>query len=104
MEAFDREQSYVYRANAYVFAFLMFFAMLVGAEARLLRMWFTKRAAIRSRSILMSSIYDKALKRRDLSGSTDSQSEKEGHNSVGADVGKITNLMSGDAMEVRRMC
>ena len=67
------------------------------------------------RSELMASIYDKALKRKDFSGivdkdnatkkAPDAKKGKEDPNAddpkAGADVGKIVNLMAGDANRVR---
>lgn len=72
------------------------------------------------RSQLMASIYDKALKRKDYSGIVDKEKAKEvSHRDkkrdpkasaeadakandpkAGADVGKIVNLMAGDANRV----
>lgn len=82
----------------------------------------------RTRSILMGAVYDKALKRRDFSGATDPKGggagganakisirkaalesigkrRGEGGNSAkpGADLGKIVNLMSGDASKVSQI-
>lgn len=76
-------------------------------------LWFGRRAATRIRSSLMASIYDKALKRKDFSGIVSKDEKKEtGKESAkesakaddpkaGADVGKIVNLMAGDANRVR---
>ena len=64
------------------------------------------------KSELMAAIYDKALKRKDLSGVVDkdkkndkeTERKKEKNTSddpkAGADIGKIVNLMSGDANRV----
>ena len=64
------------------------------------------------KSELMAAIYDKALKRKDLSGVVDkdkkndkeTERKKEKNASddpkAGADIGKIVNLMSGDANRV----
>jgi hypothetical protein len=58
----------------------------------------------------MAAIYDKALKRRDFSGIVDKNAkttqtrkpddEKADDPKAGADVGKIVNLMAGDANRV----
>ena len=59
----------------------------------------------------MSAIYDKAMKRKDLSG-TVTRREETGDNGLkenekkdvqpqtGADIGKIVNLMAGDASRI----
>ncbi|KAH8109668.1 hypothetical protein DFH11DRAFT_1843160 [Phellopilus nigrolimitatus] len=116
--------------RAYLFAALMFGAQVLKAEADVQHLWFGRRAAVRIRSQLMSAIYDKALKRRDFSGvvNTDAKDAKldadEGNKTkggkrdkkaekkekerkekaddpkAGADVGKIVNLMAGDANRI----
>ena len=68
-------------------------------------MWLGRRAASRVRSQLMAAIYDKALKRKDLSGvvapeSTSGKGETNAEPRAGADVGKIVNLMAGDVQTV----
>ncbi|KAH9996005.1 P-loop containing nucleoside triphosphate hydrolase protein [Russula vinacea] len=63
------------------------------SEADVQHLWFGRRAATRLRSQLMAAIYDKALKRKDFSGIADDPK-------AGADVGKIVNLMAGDANRV----
>ncbi|GLB44359.1 putative ABC transporter transmembrane region [Lyophyllum shimeji] len=114
------------RARAYIYAFLAFVCSLCKAQADVQHLWFGRRAATRIRSELMAAIYDKALKRKDFSGIIDKgkQAEKEAEASTarksnkqrkreekekaekaddpkaGADVGKIVNLMAGDANRV----
>ncbi|KAJ3842758.1 hypothetical protein EV361DRAFT_888642 [Lentinula raphanica] len=106
------------RPQAYVYAALMFLASILKSQSDLHHLWFSRRAATRTRSELMAVIYDKALKRRDLSGivrkdeeKKDDKKEKPGKSKkdkkdekekeeVGADVGKIVNLMAGDANRV----
>ena len=116
------------RARGYIYAFLTFISVLGKAEADVLHLWFGRRAATRIRSELMATIYAKALVRKDYSGiihkaneqprdpddkgdSSEAQSstgnkpmDKEGKDGTkkrsGADVGKIVQLMSGDASQV----
>jgi hypothetical protein len=90
------------------------------AQADVQHLWFGRRAATRIRSQLMAAIYDKALKRKDFSGIVNKDNSKEDSTSngkkdskssaeakakaddpkAGADVGKIVNLMAGDANRV----
>ncbi|KAG6840542.1 hypothetical protein C0991_005902 [Blastosporella zonata] len=106
------------RAQAYIYAVLAFVCSLCKSQADVQHLWCGRRASTRMRSELMASIYDKALKRKDFSGivdrekkakeeessSTKSKSKKDEEKSdeakAGADVGKIVNLMAGDANRV----
>lgn len=56
------------RTSAYLYALLMFCTQLVKAEINLQQLWHERRMIIRSRSQIMSQVYEKALRRRDLSG------------------------------------
>lgn len=93
---------------------------MLKAESDVQHLWFGRRAAVRIRSQLMSAIYDKALKRKDFSGivnkdgkdnkkkdgdTKETKAEKKAKETAddpkaGADVGKIVNLMAGDANRV----
>ncbi|PFH45713.1 hypothetical protein AMATHDRAFT_158119 [Amanita thiersii Skay4041] len=116
------------RAKAYIYAFLAFVCSLGKAQADVQHLWFGRRITTRMRSELMASIYDKALKRKDFSGIVDKNKvnekqdeepsaqmkkqkkdkKREGKEKedtaddpkAGADVGKIVNLMAGDANRV----
>ncbi|KAL0058578.1 hypothetical protein AAF712_014741 [Marasmius tenuissimus] len=108
------------RSNAYIFACLMLLSSLAKAESDVQHLWFGRRAATRIRSELMAAIYDKALKRKEYSGVLDKskvetkpaedapkdkkskkkekeEKDKADEPKAGADVGKIVNLMAGDA-------
>ncbi|KAI0041568.1 hypothetical protein FA95DRAFT_1565261 [Auriscalpium vulgare] len=100
------------RSQAYIFAVLAFLCTVAKAQADVQHLWFGRRAATRIRSELMAAIYDKALKRKDFSGIVDKDKGKEKETTAdgkkrdtskdddpkaGADVGKIVNLMAGDA-------
>lgn len=104
--------------TAYTFALLAFLSSVLKAQADVLHLWFGRRVSTRFRTELMAAIYDKALKRKDFSGITEQKEEgagagaagkekkKElpaGENSSGADIGKIVQLMSGDANRVAMM-
>jgi hypothetical protein len=111
------------RAQAYVYAFLTFLASVCKAQADVNHLWYGRRAASRMRSEVMASIYQKALKRKDFSGSVDKNKDKGNGNDKGkdpasnikddkpdpeklqanADIGKIVNLMSADANKVANM-
>ncbi|KAF9447375.1 hypothetical protein P691DRAFT_782489 [Macrolepiota fuliginosa MF-IS2] len=118
------------KSKAYVYAFLAFACTLAKAQIDVQHLWLGRRAGTRVRSELMASIYDKALKRKDYSGVVDNTKDKKiegdegpdenGHKQAkknvasgkeaqkegaddpkaGADVGKIVNLMSGDADKI----
>ncbi|KAH8099895.1 multidrug resistance-associated ABC transporter [Cristinia sonorae] len=97
---------------AYVYAFLAFASQICKAQADLQHLWYGRRAATRIRSELMAAIYDKSLKRKDFSGIIDkdaaqkkdpkvvSAASKGDDPKAGADVGKIVNLMAGDANRI----
>lgn len=111
-------------ARAYVYAFLTLLCSLLKNQADMQHLWFGRQAVTRTRSILMSAIFEKAMKRKDFSGITagkkggsggkgkisikkavlesmtkrDKSKAKDGKAaSAGADIGKIVNLMSADA-------
>ncbi|KAI0634381.1 hypothetical protein C8Q77DRAFT_1056057 [Trametes polyzona] len=101
----DREK----RALAFVYAVLAFLATTLKAEMDVQRLWLSRRAGGRVRSELMAAVYEKALKRKDLSGATgervsdgsaDAPGKQAGKPASGADIGKIVNLMSGDASTI----
>ncbi|KAF9070335.1 multidrug resistance-associated ABC transporter [Rhodocollybia butyracea] len=98
------------RPQAYVYAVLMFFASVLKSQCDLQHLWFSRRAATRTRSELMAAIYNKALKRKDLSGvvreiktENDKSKKSDDKEQVGADIGKIVNLMAVDANRVSMM-
>ncbi|OCH93071.1 P-loop containing nucleoside triphosphate hydrolase protein [Obba rivulosa] len=84
------------RKTAYTFALVTFLAHLSFAQFDLYKRWHTRRCYERTRGQLFCALHYKALKRRDISGQT-------GQNENGdqrADLGKIVNLMQGDAYAV----
>ncbi len=104
------------RAIAFVYAFLAFASSLAKAQADVQHLWFGRRACTRIRSELMAAIYDKALKRRDFSGIVNKDADKKAkapgakedpkadEPKAGADIGKIVNLMAGDANRISMTC
>ncbi|KAG2149655.1 P-loop containing nucleoside triphosphate hydrolase protein [Suillus cothurnatus] len=81
-------------ANAKYWAFLTFLAHLSFAQVDLFKNWHTRRCYERTRGQLFCALHYKALRRRDISGKT--SNDEEGS----ADLGKIVNLMQGDAYAV----
>lgn len=86
---------------------------IAQAQADVQHLWFGRRACTRIRSELMASIYDKSLKRKDFSGIVDKDAAtkkapgaskkpdaKADDPKAGADIGKIVNLMAGDANRI----
>ncbi|KIY74057.1 hypothetical protein CYLTODRAFT_385456 [Cylindrobasidium torrendii FP15055 ss-10] len=108
-------------SQAYIYSLLMFTCTVLKAETDVQHLWFGRRATTRIRSELMAAIYDKALKRRDYSGIVDKKDATVDPNAVptpedkkaadakaddpkaGADIGKIVNLMAGDAGRISNM-
>ncbi|KAJ7591990.1 P-loop containing nucleoside triphosphate hydrolase protein [Mycena floridula] len=98
------------RSKAYLYACLMLLGGFTKTQVTIQQMWYVRRASVRLRTTLMAAIYEKALKRRDLSGSIDKDkaSPTPNHNTAnpkvgqqaGADVGKIVNLMASDANRI----
>lgn len=82
----------------------MFVAQVIKSETDVQHSWCSRHAEAQVRTVLMSVIYDKALKRKDISGRVSKRRDGEGskaeEDDTGADVGKIVNLMSGDASRV----
>ncbi|KZT30801.1 P-loop containing nucleoside triphosphate hydrolase protein, partial [Neolentinus lepideus HHB14362 ss-1] len=82
--------------TAFTFAVVTFLAHLSFAQTALFQTWHARRTYERTRGQLFCVLHYKALKRRDISGiaaSVDGASES-------ADLGKVVNLMQGDAYAV----
>jgi hypothetical protein len=115
-------------ARAYVYATLTLISSLVKNQADMQHLWYGRQAVTRTRSILMAAVFDKAMKRKDFSGVTTGAKGKAGgkisirkaalesmtkkgkgskgnskNEGSGADLGKIVNLMSGDASKVAQI-
>ncbi|KAH9902650.1 P-loop containing nucleoside triphosphate hydrolase protein [Cubamyces lactineus] len=85
--------------TAYLFAVVAFFANLSFAQVDINKLWFTRRCYERTRGQLFCALHYKALKRRDV-GAQMSKKEGEEEEEGNADLGKIVNLMQGDAYAV----
>ncbi|KAG8696666.1 hypothetical protein FRC08_007008 [Ceratobasidium sp. 394] len=85
--------------DAYIWALVTFLAHMSFAQFDIVHRWHTRRCYERTRGTLFCALHYKALKRRDLSGAvaTGKDGEKE---LSGADIGRIVNLMQGDAYAV----
>ena len=90
------------RTSAFIYAFVMFLATYLRAQADLLALWASTRAQTRTQSLVMQEVYVKALKRRDLSGATEDDGEPEEgkEKAAGASNGKIAQLMSQDSLKL----
>ncbi|KAJ7590252.1 multidrug resistance-associated ABC transporter [Mycena floridula] len=103
LEILDREdQTREDRFRAYIYAALMFVFSVARPQVDLQQLWFSRRAATRTRSELMAAVYDKALKMRDYSGIIDQDNKggKKNEPRAGANIGKIVNIMSSDVSTI----
>ncbi|GAA6008715.1 uncharacterized protein JCM10292_005037 [Rhodotorula paludigena] len=66
------------RQSAYIYALLAFVAQVSRAEVDLQQLWHERRAITRARTQLMGEVYEKALKRRDVSAQVDKNAKKPG--------------------------
>ncbi|KAM6498749.1 P-loop containing nucleoside triphosphate hydrolase protein, partial [Amanita muscaria] len=83
------------RWRAFNWALVTLIINLSFAQVDLFQVWHSRRCYERTRGQLFCSLHFKSLKRRDISGEANSEEEKEN-----ADLGKIVNLMQGDAYAV----
>ncbi|KAH8100998.1 P-loop containing nucleoside triphosphate hydrolase protein [Cristinia sonorae] len=92
------------RSTAYVYTFVMFLANLSFAQVDINQRWYTRRCYERTRGQLFCALHYKALKRRDVGSKAGSGDDKKGDKdeseNESADLGKIVNLMQGDAYSV----
>jgi hypothetical protein len=84
--------------NAHYWGLVTFVAHLTFAQCDLFQGWHTRRCYERTRGQMFCALHYKALQRRDLSGEVNEEGEKELEKS--ADLGKVVNLMQGDAYAV----
>ncbi|OJT02453.1 ATP-dependent bile acid permease [Trametes pubescens] len=83
--------------TAYLFAVVAFLANLSFAQVDINKLWFTRRCYERTRGQLFCALHYKALKRRDIGAQV---TKKDDDDEGSADLGKIVNLMQGDAYSV----
>ncbi|KAK0208709.1 P-loop containing nucleoside triphosphate hydrolase protein [Desarmillaria ectypa] len=85
------------RQDAYYWATVTFLAHLSFAQLDLFQGWHTRRCYERTRGQLFCALHYKSLRRQNVEGQVKHEdSENEG----GAHLGKIVNLMQGDAYAV----
>ncbi|CAE6455347.1 unnamed protein product, partial [Rhizoctonia solani] len=101
------------RRDAYVFAIAAAVCQLIKPQTDLQHLYFGRRASVRIKGELVASVYEKALKRKDISGAvkkTDTK-DKSGpeedpksppKESSGADIGKVVSLIAADAEWISR--
>ncbi|KAI8328920.1 hypothetical protein BC941DRAFT_444086 [Chlamydoabsidia padenii] len=85
--------------TAYTYILGMFTVSLAKLLCNNIQLYAGRRWNVRTLCMLDAEIYEKTLKRKDMSGKVDNQKDGEGNESVSS-TGKITNLMSLDADRV----
>ncbi|KAF7303184.1 P-loop containing nucleoside triphosphate hydrolase protein [Mycena kentingensis (nom. inval.)] len=83
------------RTKAYYWTLITFLAHLSFAQKDLLKNWHTRRAYERTRGQMFCALHYKSLVRQDMSGKVNAKEEEDA-----ANLGKIVNLMQGDAYAV----
>ncbi|CAE6425291.1 unnamed protein product [Rhizoctonia solani] len=99
LRALEQPQESGVPREAYIWGLVTFLAHMSFAQVDIVHRWHTRRCYERTRGTLFCALHYKALKRRDLGGvtQTDKQDEKD---IPSADIGRIVNLMQGDAYAV----
>ncbi|KAG9087260.1 hypothetical protein FRC07_012868, partial [Ceratobasidium sp. 392] len=101
------------RSDAYFLAIALCICQLLKSQAQLQHLYFAARASVRIKAELVGSIYEKALRRKDVLGSVEKKEKggakgkgKDGAEGAGggegADAGKIVSLIAADAEWVAR--
>lgn len=106
------------RSDAYFFAIAAFVCQIIKSQSDLQHLYFSRRASVRVKGELVASVYEKALKRKDVTGAVQKDQEKDAkgkgkgkdkagkpdapQDSSSADVGKIVSLIAADADRVSR--
>ncbi|CAE7143619.1 unnamed protein product [Rhizoctonia solani] len=108
--ATDTQRSLQQR-DAYVFAIAAAFCQLIKSQSDLQHLYFARRASVRIKGELIASIYEKALKRKDMSGAVEKPDAKgkaeadpssQPKESSSADIGKVVSLIAADAEWISR--
>jgi ABC-type multidrug transport system fused ATPase/permease subunit len=89
---------------AYIYALFALLASCLKGVSDLFHLWHSRRATSRIKAELTAAIYDKALRRKDMSGLTTAKEGNEGDEKnapkSNADAGKVVNLMASDATRI----
>ncbi|QRV95975.1 ABC transporter [Ceratobasidium sp. AG-Ba] len=80
-------------SDAYLFALAACACQILKSQAALQHLYFGRRASVRIKAELVASVYEKALRRKDVLGSV----SKKGQDNEGADAGKVVSLIAADA-------
>lgn len=114
------------RQRAFVFALASLLLKLAQYSFNLLNFHHARQVGMRTRSIMVAELFEKALKRRSMAGvvstkadpkakgtdastdeskfkSSEEQQKKEDASTAGADVGKLVNIMSSDTNTLLRL-
>ncbi|KAG8716744.1 hypothetical protein FRC09_015283 [Ceratobasidium sp. 395] len=98
------------RSDAYFLALALCICQLLKSQALLQHLYFGRRASVRIKAELVGSIYEKALRRKDVLGSVEKKPKGKGKDGAegpggggeSADAGKIVSLIAADAEWVAR--
>ncbi|CAE6397156.1 unnamed protein product [Rhizoctonia solani] len=101
------------RQDAHAFAIAAAVCQLIKSQSDLQHLYFARRASVRIKGELVASIYEKALKRKDMSGAVKkaniqgkNRPEVDPHTqpeeSSSADIGKVVSLIAADAEWISR--
>ncbi|QRV83260.1 ABC transporter [Ceratobasidium sp. AG-Ba] len=103
------------RSDAYFFAIAACVCQLIKSQSDLQHLYYSRRASVRVKGELVASVYEKALKRKDVTGAVQKDQEKDTkgkgkekdgaaapQDSSSADVGKIVSLIAADSDRVSR--
>lgn len=100
LEANARSPDPANLTKALLYALLTFAAHISFAQLDLFHGWHTRRCYERTRGQLFCAIHYKALQRKDTRGKVGSSDETEAATGNVSDIGRVVNLMSGDAYAV----
>lgn len=85
------------RTTAFKLAFLLLIFNIINAFLEVFTGYHGRRAYERSRGILIAMVFDKAMKRKDVSGSVGHRKADKDEEDVSAsDTGNVMNMMNGD--------